>query len=300
MADSLDDGVTRIDPETDQIVQQIRVGSDPTQVEGDGGTVWVANTGDGTVTKIDALTGDVIRTLPVGPSPRGMAVDGGSLWVALQGGNTVAQVDPRSGRLEQKLGVGSGPSALAVNREGVWVTNTLDSTVSLISPRADAVVLTRAVPEAPDALAVTPSAAWVAGGTAQITRLSPTGRAHTITTPSYVDALTSRRGSLLVGFSGTGIDHRGGTLYARIADPAFEPFDPAGCCDIPSNVLDLSYDGLLALSKSPSDPGPDRPRSGAGNSRCAGQRAHLYVPPETRPALLERGSSPGVGLRAGL
>ena len=66
---------------------------------------------------------------------------------------------------------------------------------------------------------------------------------------------TSSRGSLLVGFSGTGVDHRGGTLYARIADPAFEPFDPAGCCDIPGNVLDLSYDGLLALSKSPSDPG---------------------------------------------
>ena len=255
VADSLDDGVTRIDPDTDQIVQRIRVGSDPTQVDGDGGTVWVANTGDGTVTEIAALTGDVIRTIPVGPSPRGMAVDDGSLWVALEGGNTVAQVDPRSGRLEQKLGVGSGPSALAVNRAGVWVTNTVDSTVSLISPRADAVVLTRAVPEAPDALAVTPSAAWVAGGTAQITRLSPTGGAHTITTASYVDALTSNGGSLLVGFSGTGVDHRGGTLYARIADPAFEPFDPTGCCDIPSNVLDLSYDGLLALSKSPSDPG---------------------------------------------
>jgi YVTN family beta-propeller protein len=255
VANSLADQVTRVNAVTDGIVQWIHVGSDPTEVAAGNGAVWVANTGDGTVSRIDPVTGHVVKVITVGPSPDGLAVGDGSLWVALAGASSVARMNPVSGTVAQTIPVGTGPSALAVDRAGVWVANTLDSTVSLIDPRSDHVVLTRAVAGAPDAVAATTSAAWIGGGASRLAFLRPDGNMSTITTPSPVDALAVDAGTLLVGVAGTGADHRGGTLQARLSDPAFEPFDPAACCDVPGNVIGLSYDALLAWSKSPSDPG---------------------------------------------
>jgi YVTN family beta-propeller protein len=255
VADSLADSVDRVNAGTNQVVQTIPVGSDPTEVAAGAGAVWVANTRDGTVSRIDPRSGAVNKVIAVGPSPDGLAVGDGSVWVALGGASGVDRLDPASGAITQTIPVGSGPSAIALDRAGVWVANTLDSTVSLINPRTDTVVLTHAVPGAPDAMASTGSSAWIAGGTSQLTLLSSAGTINTITTPSPVDALATNASRLLIGVVGTGAEHRGGTLHARISDPAFEPFDPAQCCDIPLNVLGLSYDGLLGFSKSPSDPG---------------------------------------------
>ena len=46
-----------------------------------GGSVWVANSGDGSVSRIDPQTDDVIDTFSVGHSPQGVAVAGGAAWV---------------------------------------------------------------------------------------------------------------------------------------------------------------------------------------------------------------------------
>ena len=180
----------------------------------------------------------------------------------------------------------------------MWVANTLDSTVSLIDTRSDTVVLTRAVRGAPEAVAATGSSVWIAGGTPQLTLLSSTGSTTAVTTPSTVDALAVDAGKLFVGVVGNGVDHRGGTVRARISDPQFEPFDPAACCDIPSNVLGLSYDGLLALSKSPSDPGrlvPDL----ALAIPAAQDGGRIYTFACVQGSLLERSTGPRLGLVRG-
>ena len=157
--------------------------------------------------------------------------------------------------------MGSGPSAVAVGRGGVWVANQLNATVSLINPATDRVVLTRAVPGAPTALAAVDAAVWVAGDTSGMTRVQDSGAVHTVATPSPVTALAPDQGGVLAGVSGIGARHRGGTLFGRIADPAFEATDPSSCCDIPPNILSLSYDGLLTYSKSPSTPAGSFPTS---------------------------------------
>lgn len=66
---------------TNQVVQTIQVGSDPTEVAAGAGAVWVANTGDGTVSRIDPRSGAVNKAIAVGPSPDGLAVgDASSGW----------------------------------------------------------------------------------------------------------------------------------------------------------------------------------------------------------------------------
>ena len=255
VADALDNRVIRVDGGTDQVVQRIAVGATPGDLAAGAGALWVADTGGGTVTRVDPLSGATLGVSRVGPAPSGIAVGDGAAWVALGGSSEVARLNLRTGRLEQLIRVGSGPSAVAVGRGGVWVANQLDATVSLISPATDRVVLTRAVTGAPTALAAVGAAVWVAGDASGMTRVQDSGRVDTLATPSPVTALAPSPGGLLVGVSGNGAKHRGGTLVGRIADPAFEAMDPSSCCDIPPNVMGLSYDGLLTYSKSPSTPG---------------------------------------------
>ena len=53
VADSLDDAVVRIDPNTRAVTTTIPVGRHPAGIAVGAGSVWVANSGDGTVTRID-------------------------------------------------------------------------------------------------------------------------------------------------------------------------------------------------------------------------------------------------------
>jgi len=65
-------------------VLPIPVGKGPTAVAVGAGAVWVANTGDGTVSRIDPETYDVVDTIPFGNPPAGIAVLGRQVWVSVQ------------------------------------------------------------------------------------------------------------------------------------------------------------------------------------------------------------------------
>lgn len=253
VADTLDNRLTRVDAATNHVVQEIPVGASPGDVAAGGGAVWVSNGGDGTVSRIDPVTGAVLGVTRVGPSPRGVAVGAGAVWVALHGASTVARLDPRTGRLKQTIRVGSGPSAIAVGRNEVWVANELDSTVSLINPNSDSVILTRAVAGAPTALAAAGTDVWVAADAPLLTMLGASGQVRTVAIPSPATALAPSGRGLLVGVSGIGANHRGGTLEIRVSY-ALGHIDPASCCALNWNIRMLSYDGLVAYSKSPSSP----------------------------------------------
>jgi ABC-type transport system substrate-binding protein/DNA-binding SARP family transcriptional activator len=253
VADTLDDQLTRINAATDTIVQQIPVGADPGAVAAGARAIWVANAGDGTVSRVDPLTGAVLGATTVGASPASVAVGDGAVWVALSGTNSVARLDPQTGQLLQTIHVGSGPSAVAVSRVGVWVANELDSTVSLINPGTDSVVLTQAVAGSPSALAAVGADVWSAGDAPELTVLSPSGQTHTVTIPSPATAIAPGPHGLLVGVRGIAVDHRGGTLIARLEGP-IDQIDPGSCCDLPPDVRPLAYDSLLSFSKSPASP----------------------------------------------
>lgn len=253
VADTLDDQLTRVNAATDTVVQQIPVGADPGAVAAGARAIWVANTGDGTVSRVDPLTGAVLGATTVGASPAGVAVGDGAVWVALSGTDSVARLDPQTGQLLQTIHVGSGPSAVAVSRFGVWVANELDSTVSLINPDTDSVVLTQAVAGSPSALAAVGADVWSAGDAPELTVLSPSGQTHTVTIPSPATAIAPGPDGLLVGVRGIAVDHRGGTLIARLEGP-IDQIDPGSCCDLPPDVRPLAYDSLLSFSKSPASP----------------------------------------------
>ena len=83
VADSLDDAVVRIDPDTRSPTAKIAVGQSPAGVAYGAGSVWVANSGDGTVTRINPRDGKVQATIPVGGSPQAITIADGKAWVTV-------------------------------------------------------------------------------------------------------------------------------------------------------------------------------------------------------------------------
>jgi peptide/nickel transport system substrate-binding protein len=268
---SIDGTVSRIDPATSATVQRIQVGTDPTGISAGDGDLWVSNTGDGTVTRVDAHTGQVLGTIEVGAKPRGIAVGAGGVWVADSAANVLVRLDPHSGRVLDRIATGQGPTQVAVGRAGVWVANDLDSTVSLVDPSNDTVTLTAPVAGIPAALAPSQNGAWLAAGDRPtLTFVPATGVTRHSELPSPASALMPVRAGLFVAVRGVSSNHRGGTLVARLEAP-IPSINPEHCCDVPGEVRNLSYDGLLGLSVQPDSSGtlvPDlalsipRPQSG--------------------------------------
>jgi YVTN family beta-propeller protein len=72
----------------------IRVGDKPRGIASGFGSIWVTNGGDGSVSRIDPDTREVVQELEVGRRPQGIAVGAGSVWVANGGEGTVSRIEP--------------------------------------------------------------------------------------------------------------------------------------------------------------------------------------------------------------
>ena len=109
---STEGSLSRINPATHAVIEQIPVGSAPSAVAiTRGGNVWVANSGDGTVSRINAAAGRVVQTIPVGNLPVAIASGPSGVWVANQGDDTVDQIDPATGTVTR-----DGPGRRAARR----------------------------------------------------------------------------------------------------------------------------------------------------------------------------------------
>jgi YVTN family beta-propeller protein len=141
----------RINPETYQLAATVAVGPDPAAVAARGGSVWVANRGDGTVTEIDPAANRVQRTFPaggsgpVGSGGPGMAFANGSLWVVNTEQRLVVRVPPDTD--PTPIAVPMSPIALAAAQGNVWVAGRALSGGGLVA-RID-VATNRFVPEVP-------------------------------------------------------------------------------------------------------------------------------------------------------
>ena len=78
-----DDVVTRIDPDT-RSTTTIPVGDGPSAITVSQEAVWVANTAGRTVSRIDPDAKRVVEEIKIGAEPSGIAVGGGFVWVTAE------------------------------------------------------------------------------------------------------------------------------------------------------------------------------------------------------------------------
>jgi len=172
--DSTEGKLTRINPATHAVVEQIPVGSLPSAVAVTAGNVWVANSGDGTVSRINAADDIVVHNTPVGNLPVAIASGPSGVWVANQGDDTVNRIDPATGKVTRKVQVGGRPDGIAVGPDTVWVANGEDGTVTRIDPATGQPSGPLPVGSGPAGIAVTPTAVWVANSLAlTVSKIDP-------------------------------------------------------------------------------------------------------------------------------
>ena len=162
VANSGERTVSRINAASNRVVQSITVGNGATAVATGAGAVWVTNAIDGSLSRIDPVMGTVTGVYPVGASPGGIAATDAAVWIADSSVGAVIRVDPLSGRTVASIGVGNGARAIAIANGDVWVANALDGTVSRIDPKANRVTATIEVGEGPSGIVGSADSVWVA------------------------------------------------------------------------------------------------------------------------------------------
>jgi len=155
--------VTRVDPETAQVVGQRTIPLGVQDLAVGEGAVWVTSrrSGANRVTRWN-LTTNRLTTIPAGQDPGGIAVGEGAVWVADREGSTVTRIEPDPPFRRTTIRVGRGATDVAVGNGLVWVANRADGTVSLVDPGTNRVAggPVRVGPE-PFALAARGRRVWV-------------------------------------------------------------------------------------------------------------------------------------------
>jgi YVTN family beta-propeller protein len=121
VANSGDNSVSRILPETTTVTATITVGRHPAGVALGEGGVWVTDQGDDTVTRIDLGSGSE-TTIQVGGGPTGVAVGNGAVWVANSDDGTISRIDPGKRRVVATIVVGNRPAGVVVAGDRVFAS----------------------------------------------------------------------------------------------------------------------------------------------------------------------------------
>jgi DNA-binding SARP family transcriptional activator/streptogramin lyase len=149
-----------IDPASDRIVGDVRVGSHPRGIAVGADAVWVANTSDATVMRIDPQKLALLKTYGVGGAAIDIAIEGDTVWVSTDGDDTLVRIDARTQALETfPLPPGSGAEAVAVAPGVVWAAGL---TVYRVDPVSGAVVQKPPAPNCcvPSDVIATPHSIW--------------------------------------------------------------------------------------------------------------------------------------------
>ena len=117
-----------IDAAGERVGAAVAVGS-PDSLAFGAGSVWAVGRTDGTVSRINPATHAVVQQIPVGTDPAALTVTGGDVWVANSGDGTVSRINAAAGRVVDTVQVGNIPDAIASGPSGIWVANQGDATV---------------------------------------------------------------------------------------------------------------------------------------------------------------------------
>jgi virginiamycin B lyase len=139
-ADSLHKNLSRINPESGQIIAKTPIPADSGSVIVSFGGVWITNPKANTVTRIDPSSGQIVASIRVNRNPRSIDAGLGSIWVLCQKDGTVSRIDPTTNRVVAAIeAVPPGSSAdLSVGQGSVWLAST-GNTLSRIDPETNAV-----------------------------------------------------------------------------------------------------------------------------------------------------------------
>lgn len=165
--------------DSNEVVDDVPVGSDPGVVDADPDAVWVVNTGDATVSQLDPESRELAATVAPSTAVSGMAADEKGVWASNVRKGVVARIDPALRRVDRtvRLGpvavFGSDVGPVATGAASVWA-GTANGSIARIDPERLTLEDTIIVGNEPSAIAVGEHGVWVADDLDDtVTRIDP-------------------------------------------------------------------------------------------------------------------------------
>ena len=185
VADPGDNMVSRLDPATGVVTDQIPASDEPGSVVSGDGAIWAASTVGARIVRIDPTTEVVTQTISLpGSSLSAVAFGDRMLWAADQSDRLLFEVDPASGSLLRTLVLPVQPSAAVFAGSALWVAGYDNATVDRIDPRSGATIASVRVGDGPVALVVASGSLWVANSLdGTVSRIDPLTRSVLATIP---------------------------------------------------------------------------------------------------------------------
>jgi streptogramin lyase len=165
--------VSRIDPESGEVVAEIRVAAEPSSVVFADDALWITSAKTDLLTHVNAHTNEVVETVKVGPRPGRLAVGEGAVWTLNRGDGSVSRVNPKTHKVEQTIAVGRDvvDGDIAVGEGAVWVS-AAGAPLVRIDPKANRVAQ-RFTGSGGGAVMVAHGSVWLAADGANTWRLDP-------------------------------------------------------------------------------------------------------------------------------
>ncbi len=140
----------------------VRVGSQPTGIDGSSSVLWVANFGATTVSRVTP-DGKIRTDIKIGGAPFAVLKIGGTFWVSSAGSGTVTPISVATGTPGNPVKVGNKPEWLAGDENALFISNAASDSVSVVNPRTGTLIGSPInVGSVPRGIAFSGSAVWVA------------------------------------------------------------------------------------------------------------------------------------------
>lgn len=189
------------------VVADVPAGDGPGAIVYADGAVWVADTGDNTVLRIDPNTHRILRTFGLAARPTTLTAGPGTLWIGNAFDGTLSRVLTQYNQLSAPFYPGyavEGSVAIATQGNNLW-TGLGDGTVLRLDAQSLQPITRTQLPTHPRSLAATNTAAWATMfGTDVIVRIdAASGRTSIVTTlAAQPVAIAAWNGEVLVATGG--------------------------------------------------------------------------------------------------
>jgi streptogramin lyase len=115
----------RIDPDSNEVVAEMRVPSGCSGLEFGENTLWVACPSEDLILRIDPATNLIQQRIPVSGEPTALAIGAGGVWAYCRKTGEVARVDPRVNRVVKVIDLGvpnSTRASITAGYGSVWLS----------------------------------------------------------------------------------------------------------------------------------------------------------------------------------
>jgi DNA-binding beta-propeller fold protein YncE/predicted Ser/Thr protein kinase len=154
-----------------EVSDPIAIGTPPLRLDAGPQAVWVTSEKDGTLTRLDPETGEIVGKPRQIPGAAGVAVGRNWTWVTVPDRGEVLRLDPISGRVLREVKLPGEPGPIALGGGRVWVADEGGRGISAINAEGADLYRSGLPPQAPGLrLAWGDHGLWVAVADAGVVR----------------------------------------------------------------------------------------------------------------------------------